>query len=121
MNHCEQQQVITSPSLAFDHLQSLYPMPAQEAQEAPPQQAGEAAATGVIFYFGIGESYFLLWNYSYALLTGRPPELDEKLKKSKKKKEREPLTSEPMPTRQSKKKRLQEEESVLTSTDEGVY
>ncbi|KAL7257965.1 hypothetical protein ACSBR1_004148 [Camellia fascicularis] len=52
---------------------------------------------------------------------GRPPELDEKLKKSKKKKEREPLTSEPMPTRQSKKRRLQEEESVLTSTDEGVY
>ncbi|CAK9183443.1 unnamed protein product [Ilex paraguariensis] len=51
---------------------------------------------------------------------GRPPELDEKLKKSKKKKEREPLTSEPMPSRQSKKRRLQEE-SVLTSTDEGVY
>ncbi|GFY85643.1 U5 small nuclear ribonucleoprotein helicase [Actinidia rufa] len=52
---------------------------------------------------------------------GRPPELDEKLKKSKKKKEREPpLTSEPMPTRQNKRRRLQEE-SVLTSTDEGVY
>ena len=52
---------------------------------------------------------------------GRPPELDEKLKKSKKKKEREPpLTSEPLPTRQNKRRRLQEE-SVLTSTDEGVY
>ncbi|KAL7257909.1 hypothetical protein ACSBR1_004099 [Camellia fascicularis] len=52
---------------------------------------------------------------------GRSPELDEKLKKSKKKKEQEPLTSEPMPTRQSKKKRLQEEESILTSIDVGVY
>ncbi|XAR59953.1 RNA helicase [Bertholletia excelsa] len=51
---------------------------------------------------------------------GRPAELDEKLKKSKKKKEREPLTTEPLPTRQNKKRRLQEE-SVLTSTDEGVY
>lgn len=51
---------------------------------------------------------------------GRPPELDEKLKKSKKKKEREPLASETLPTRQSKKRRLQEE-SVLNSTDVGVY
>lgn len=51
---------------------------------------------------------------------GRPTELDEKLKKSKKKKEREPLDSEPLPSRQSKRRRLQEE-SVLTSTDEGVY
>lgn len=50
---------------------------------------------------------------------GRPPELDEKLKKSKKKKERESL-AEPGPTRQSKKRRLQEE-SVLTTTEEGVY
>ncbi|KAK9269921.1 hypothetical protein L1049_025494 [Liquidambar formosana] len=50
---------------------------------------------------------------------GRPPELDEKLKKSKKKKEREPMT-EPAPSRQSKRRRLQEE-SVLTSTEEGVY
>ncbi|KAK6927878.1 Sec63 domain [Dillenia turbinata] len=51
---------------------------------------------------------------------GRPPELDEKLKKSKKKKEREPLGSEPVPSRQSKKRRIQEE-SVLTSVEEGVY
>ncbi|XP_059634391.1 DExH-box ATP-dependent RNA helicase DExH12-like [Cornus florida] len=51
---------------------------------------------------------------------GRPPELDEKLKKSKKKKEREPLASEPTPSRQSKRRRILEE-SVLTSTDEGVY
>lgn len=51
---------------------------------------------------------------------GRPTELDEKLKKSKKKKEREPLDSEALPSRQSKRRRLQEE-SVLTSTDEGVY
>ncbi|KAK6913571.1 DEAD/DEAH box helicase domain [Dillenia turbinata] len=50
---------------------------------------------------------------------GRPPELDEKLKKSKKKKEREPLGSEPVPSRQSKKRR--KEESVLTSVEEGVY
>uniref|UniRef100_A0A5B7AAE8 RNA helicase n=1 Tax=Davidia involucrata TaxID=16924 RepID=A0A5B7AAE8_DAVIN len=52
---------------------------------------------------------------------GRPPELDEKLKKSKRKKElREPLAEPPMPSRQSKRRRLQEE-SVLTSTDEGIY
>ncbi|KDP36726.1 hypothetical protein JCGZ_08017 [Jatropha curcas] len=50
---------------------------------------------------------------------GRPPELDEKIKKSKKKKERDPL-SEPVPSRQAKKRRLREE-SVLTSTEEGVY
>lgn len=53
---------------------------------------------------------------------GRPPELDEKLKKSKKKKERDPL-SEPAaaaPVRQAKRRRVQEE-SVLTSTEEGVY
>ncbi|KAM7481884.1 hypothetical protein LguiB_006467 [Lonicera macranthoides] len=49
---------------------------------------------------------------------GRPAELDEKIKKSKKKKEREQLDSEPMP--KSKRRRLQEE-SVLSSTDEGVY
>lgn len=49
---------------------------------------------------------------------GRPPELDEKLQKARKKKERDPLVSEP--TRQSKKRRLQEE-SVLTSSEEGVY
>ena len=52
---------------------------------------------------------------------GRPPELDEKLKKSKKKKEREPQhASEPVPSRQSKRRRIQEE-SVLSSTEEGVY
>ncbi|XP_043809314.1 LOW QUALITY PROTEIN: DExH-box ATP-dependent RNA helicase DExH12-like [Manihot esculenta] len=50
---------------------------------------------------------------------GRPPELDEKIKKSKKKKERDSL-SEPVPSRQAKKRRLREE-SVLTSTEEGVY
>ncbi|XP_057975610.1 DExH-box ATP-dependent RNA helicase DExH12 [Malania oleifera] len=50
---------------------------------------------------------------------GRPPELDEKLKKSKKKKERDPLV-EPVPGRQSKRRRLQEE-SVLTATEDGVY
>ncbi|KAJ7961552.1 DExH-box ATP-dependent RNA helicase [Quillaja saponaria] len=51
---------------------------------------------------------------------GRPPELDEKLEKAKrKKKERDPL-AEPPPSRQSKRRRLQEE-SVLTSTEEGVY
>ena len=51
---------------------------------------------------------------------GRPPELDEKLEKAKKKKkERDPL-AEPVPSRQSKRRRLQEE-SVLTATEEGVY
>ncbi|KAK8671368.1 hypothetical protein V6N13_037964 [Hibiscus sabdariffa] len=50
---------------------------------------------------------------------GRPPELDEKLQKSKKKKERDPLT-DPVPVRQSKRRKLREE-SVLTVTEEGVY
>ncbi|XP_057777180.1 DExH-box ATP-dependent RNA helicase DExH12-like [Salvia miltiorrhiza] len=48
----------------------------------------------------------------------KPPELEEKLKKSKKKKEREPALDAAPP--RSKKRRLQEE-SVLTSSDEGVY
>ncbi|CAN0921129.1 DExH-box ATP-dependent RNA helicase DExH12 [Linum grandiflorum] len=52
-------------------------------------------------------------------LRGRPPELDEKIQKSKKKKERDPL-GEPVPNRQAKRRRLRED-SVLTSTDEGVY
>ncbi|KAJ8772568.1 hypothetical protein K2173_027745 [Erythroxylum novogranatense] len=50
---------------------------------------------------------------------GKPPELEEKLQKAKKKKERDPL-SEPVPSRQTKRRRLHEE-SVLTSTEEGVY
>ncbi|XP_065880801.1 DExH-box ATP-dependent RNA helicase DExH12-like [Euphorbia lathyris] len=50
---------------------------------------------------------------------GRPPELDEKIKKSKKKKERDPH-SEPVLSRQAKRRRLRDE-SVLTSTEEGVY
>ncbi|XP_042508721.1 DExH-box ATP-dependent RNA helicase DExH12-like [Macadamia integrifolia] len=48
---------------------------------------------------------------------GKPPESDEKLKKSKKKKDRDP---EALPSRQSKRRRLQEE-SVLSITEEGVY
>lgn len=51
---------------------------------------------------------------------GKPPELEEKLSKSKKKKERDPISSEPILSRHSKKRRLQEE-TVLTSTDDGVY
>ncbi|KAJ9550083.1 hypothetical protein OSB04_022626 [Centaurea solstitialis] len=53
---------------------------------------------------------------------GRPAELDEKLTKSKKKKERDPSlpNAEAVNNRQSKRRRLQEE-SVLTSTEEGVY
>ncbi|KAK3020100.1 hypothetical protein RJ639_003724 [Escallonia herrerae] len=51
---------------------------------------------------------------------GRPSDLDEKITKSRKKKERESSASEPAPTRQAKRRRLQEE-SVLTSTDDGVY
>lgn len=50
---------------------------------------------------------------------GKPADLEERLKKSKKKKERDPL-SEPAPARQAKKRRIQEE-SVLTTTEEGVY
>ncbi|GFQ00264.1 U5 small nuclear ribonucleoprotein 200 kDa helicase [Phtheirospermum japonicum] len=48
----------------------------------------------------------------------KPAELEEKLKKSKKKKDREPAFDAPQP--RSKKRRLQEE-SVLTSSEEGVY
>lgn len=48
----------------------------------------------------------------------KPPELEEKLKKSKKKKDREPVFETAAP--KSKRRRLQEE-SVLTSTEEGVY
>ncbi|EYU30521.1 hypothetical protein MIMGU_mgv1a000041mg [Erythranthe guttata] len=48
----------------------------------------------------------------------KPLELEEKLKKSKKKKEREPGIDAAPP--RSKKRRLQEE-SVLTSSEEGVY
>ncbi|GER32011.1 U5 small nuclear ribonucleoprotein helicase [Striga asiatica] len=48
----------------------------------------------------------------------KPPELEEKLKKSKKKKDRDPALDAPPP--RTKKRRLQEE-SVLTSSDEGVY
>ncbi|KAL4570790.1 hypothetical protein LXL04_026453 [Taraxacum kok-saghyz] len=53
---------------------------------------------------------------------GRPQELDEKITKSKKKKERDPslASGEAGNNRHSKRRRLQEE-SVLTSTDEGVY
>jgi pre-mRNA-splicing helicase BRR2 len=50
---------------------------------------------------------------------GKPHELDEKLQKAKRKKERDPL-AEPQPDRQSKRRRLQEG-SVLTSSEEGVY
>ncbi|KAI3693620.1 hypothetical protein L1987_76568 [Smallanthus sonchifolius] len=53
---------------------------------------------------------------------GRPHDLDEKLNKSKKKKEREPAlpSFEVGNNGRSKRRRLQEE-SVLTSTEEGVY
>ncbi|KAK2661001.1 hypothetical protein Ddye_007534 [Dipteronia dyeriana] len=51
---------------------------------------------------------------------GRPPELDEKLKKSKKKKKERDLLGEPLPARPTKRRRLREE-SVLTSTEEGLY
>ncbi|KAK3232115.1 hypothetical protein Dsin_003996 [Dipteronia sinensis] len=51
---------------------------------------------------------------------GRPPELDEKLKKSKKKKKERDLLGEPLPPRPTKRRRLREE-SVLTSTEEGLY
>ncbi|CAN1127789.1 DExH-box ATP-dependent RNA helicase DExH12 [Linum perenne] len=50
---------------------------------------------------------------------GRAPDLDEKLQKSKKKKARDAL-AEPVPSRQAKRRRIREE-SVLTSTEEGVY
>jgi pre-mRNA-splicing helicase BRR2 len=51
---------------------------------------------------------------------GKPPELDEKLQKANRKnKERDPL-AEPQPSHQIKQCHLQEE-SVLTSSKEGVY
>ncbi|XP_076912670.1 DExH-box ATP-dependent RNA helicase DExH12-like [Bidens hawaiensis] len=61
-------------------------------------------------------------NFGDRASRGRPAELDEKINKSKKKKEREPSlpSSEAANNRQSKRRRLQEE-SVLTSTEEGVY
>lgn len=51
---------------------------------------------------------------------GRPPELDEKLRKSSKKKKERELLAEQGPSRQSKRRRLQEE-SVLNVAEEGVY
>lgn len=59
-------------------------------------------------------------NFGDRVYRGKPPELEEKLKKSKKKKEREPLTSEPAQKRESKRRRVQEE-SVLSLVEEGVY
>ncbi|MCD7466802.1 DExH-box ATP-dependent RNA helicase DExH12 [Datura stramonium] len=50
---------------------------------------------------------------------GRPSELDEKIQRARKKKEREPLDSES--NRQSKKRRKIQEESVLTTAEEGDY
>ncbi|KAF6148789.1 hypothetical protein GIB67_038122 [Kingdonia uniflora] len=50
---------------------------------------------------------------------GRPQELEEKLQKSKKKKQRDPL-SEPVPKRDAKRRRIAEE-SVLNLPEEGVY
>ncbi|RRT66326.1 hypothetical protein B296_00040292 [Ensete ventricosum] len=50
---------------------------------------------------------------------GKPPELEEKIKKSKKKKEREPAL-EPEQKKDSKRRRIQEE-SVLSFTDDAVY
>ncbi|RWV85413.1 hypothetical protein GW17_00052798 [Ensete ventricosum] len=50
---------------------------------------------------------------------GKPLELEEKIKKSKKKKEREPAL-EPEQKKDSKRRRIQEE-SVLSFTDDAVY
>ncbi|XP_031472990.1 DExH-box ATP-dependent RNA helicase DExH12 [Nymphaea colorata] len=49
---------------------------------------------------------------------GKPPELEEKLKKSKRKKEREPAS---VPLKRDSKRRKLQEESVLSLADEGVY
>lgn len=53
---------------------------------------------------------------------GRPPEFEEKVKNTnkKKKKERDPLSGDAVPSRRSKRRRIQEE-SVLTTTEDGVY
>ncbi|XXG57569.1 hypothetical protein AAC387_Pa04g0019 [Persea americana] len=59
-------------------------------------------------------------NFGDRVYKGKPPELEEKLKRSKKKKEREPLTSEPAQKRESKRRRIQEE-SVLSLADDSVY
>ncbi|CAI0434744.1 unnamed protein product [Linum tenue] len=50
---------------------------------------------------------------------GRPPDRDERIKKSKKKKERDGQF-EPVPSRQAKRRRIRLE-SVLSSTEGGVY
>lgn len=50
---------------------------------------------------------------------GKPPELEEKIKKSKKKKEREP-SHDPDQRKDSKRRRIQEQ-SVLSLTDDAVY
>ncbi|CAI9118155.1 OLC1v1019682C1 [Oldenlandia corymbosa var. corymbosa] len=56
---------------------------------------------------------------------GKPPELEESRNKSKRKKEREALDASDAAllasSRQAKRRRFLEEESVLNSTDEGVY
>ncbi|CAH2058393.1 unnamed protein product [Thlaspi arvense] len=55
------------------------------------------------------------------VVKGRPHELDERLKKSKKKQERESAdVTDAVFARESKRRRLWEE-SVLTDTDDGVY
>ncbi|KAK4751540.1 hypothetical protein SAY87_005022 [Trapa incisa] len=51
---------------------------------------------------------------------GRPPELDEKLKKAKRKKKERDTLAEPQTAPRQKRRRLREE-SVLTTTEEGVY
>jgi pre-mRNA-splicing helicase BRR2 len=51
---------------------------------------------------------------------GKRPELDEKLQRAKRKKKGSEPLAEPQPGRQSKRRRLQEE-SVLTSSEEGIY
>ncbi|OVA00708.1 Helicase [Macleaya cordata] len=61
-------------------------------------------------------------NFGDRVYKGRPPELEEKLQKSKKKKERDTLSSssDSIPKRDSKRRRLGEE-SVLNLPEEGVY
>lgn len=51
---------------------------------------------------------------------GKPPELEEKIKKSKKKKERETALETEGARKDSKRRRIQEE-SVLSLTDDAVY
>ncbi|XP_057859614.2 DExH-box ATP-dependent RNA helicase DExH12 [Cryptomeria japonica] len=60
-------------------------------------------------------------NFGDRVYHGKPPELEERIKKAKKKKEREkPALDAAVPKRDTKRRRVQEE-SVLSIADDGIY